>query len=68
MPAFNHTRADGPFDPCPLCLEVLSRDALLALAKDQRYRIDHALARVAELHEQIEILKRDVRELLLRGY
>lgn len=34
-PYFNHTRADGPFEPCPLCLEKMSREQLLALAKDK---------------------------------
>lgn len=33
-PSFNHSRADGPFDPCPVCLEQMDRDALLALVKD----------------------------------
>lgn len=39
-PSFNHTRADGPFDPCPECLERMSRDSLLALAKDLQGRIE----------------------------
>jgi hypothetical protein len=37
---FNHTRADGPFDPCPECLERLDRGALLALAKAWRTHDD----------------------------
>lgn len=34
-PAFNHTRADGPFDPCPECLELMNKAELIALAKDR---------------------------------
>jgi len=32
-PAFNHTRSDGPLDPCPICLEQMDRASLLALVK-----------------------------------
>lgn len=35
-PYFNHSRSDGPFEPCPVCLEQMSREQLLALAKDRR--------------------------------
>lgn len=63
MPAFNHARSDGPFDPCPLCLEELTRDQLIALSKDQRHRIEHALARVAELHDRVAMLERSIHAL-----
>jgi len=33
-PSFNHTRADGPFSPCPACLEVMSAADLRALVRD----------------------------------
>jgi hypothetical protein len=36
QPTFNHARADGPFDPCPQCLDRMSRPALIALVKDLR--------------------------------
>ena len=29
-PSFNHTRADGPFDPCSVCLKLMSRKSLIA--------------------------------------
>lgn len=34
VPTFNHTRADGPLDPCPLCLPLMSREQLVALVRD----------------------------------
>ena len=33
-PTFNHTRGDGPFDPCPQCLVLMSREDLIALVRD----------------------------------
>ena len=33
-PTFNHTRSDGPFDPCPECLGRMSREQLIELARD----------------------------------
>lgn len=35
MPTFNHTRYDGPSDPCPLCEAAMSAEALEALHKDR---------------------------------
>ena len=35
-PTFNHTRADGPFDPCPSCLVMMDGASLIALVKDLR--------------------------------
>ena len=34
FPTFNHTRGDGPMDPCPECLALLSREQLLAYVQD----------------------------------
>jgi hypothetical protein len=34
-PTFNHSRSDGPFDPCPICLELMDRKSLLQLIKDR---------------------------------
>ena len=33
-PTFNHTRGDRPFDPCPKCLVLMSREDLIALVRD----------------------------------
>lgn len=46
-PTFNHSRADGPFDPCPICLEQMDRASLLALVKDEA-----ATNRRADLRER----------------
>jgi hypothetical protein len=35
QPTFNHTRADGPFDPCPECKALMTPKQLEALRKDQ---------------------------------
>ena len=35
-PVFNHTRADGPFDPCPICLLLMSKKQLRTLVGDLR--------------------------------
>lgn len=35
-PTFNHTRGDGLYDPCPICLERMTRKQLVALVKDLR--------------------------------
>lgn len=32
-PSFNHTRADGAFDPCPLCLDQMQAPELRKLVK-----------------------------------
>ena len=34
-PPYNHTRDDGPFAPCHLCLQLMSRESLIELASDQ---------------------------------
>lgn len=34
MPTFNHSRADGPYDPCPKCLRKMTREQLIALVSD----------------------------------
>lgn len=34
QPAFNHTREDGPFDPCPACLPLMTQKDLVALVED----------------------------------
>ena len=46
-PSFNHTRSDGPYDPCGICLQMMTRDRLIALASylqgvvgDLRRRLD----------------------------
>lgn len=39
-PSYNHTRGDGPFAPCPECLSLMSRDALLDLVRDLQARVD----------------------------
>ena len=36
QPSYNHTRADGPFDPCPQCLDLMPRAALIACIKDMQ--------------------------------
>jgi hypothetical protein len=33
-PTYNHSRADGPFMPCPECLRRMPRKDLIALAED----------------------------------
>jgi hypothetical protein len=33
-PTYNHSRADGPFMPCPQCLRRMPRKDLIALAED----------------------------------
>lgn len=35
-PPFNHTRGDGPYDPCQACLPLMSREQLVALVLDMR--------------------------------
>jgi hypothetical protein len=35
-PTFNHTRADGPFEPCVECLQRMTREQLIALVLDMR--------------------------------
>lgn len=49
MTAFNRSRADSPLDPCPLCLEELSRNQLLALVKDLREQLSDVRDRLAQL-------------------
>lgn len=34
FPTFNHTRADGPYDPCPECLRKMPRAHLISLVED----------------------------------
>ncbi len=36
QPSFNHTRADGPFEPCTECLQRMTREQLIALVLDMR--------------------------------
>lgn len=38
-PTFNHTRGDGVYDPCPICLAKMPREDLLALIKDLRSEV-----------------------------
>ena len=33
---FNHTREDGPFDPCPICLPLMSKDELIAYIESKK--------------------------------
>lgn len=47
-PTFNHTRGDGPFDPCPECLELMSDEQLWDLADDRRERERAAFERVMQ--------------------
>ena len=35
-PTFNHSRSDGPFDPCPECLARMTRSELCELVRDLR--------------------------------
>lgn len=39
VPAYNHTRSDGPFNPCPICLPLMSREDLIALVSDLQMQI-----------------------------
>lgn len=69
IPTFNHTRADGPFDPCPICLEQMSRADLIALVKDLRAdepdlgRAGRTINRRAYVGAQIVQLKAQLAEL-----
>lgn len=47
-PTFNHTRGDGPFNPCPQCLQLMSHSQLIALVEDMRESISDAAARFRE--------------------
>lgn len=38
-PTFNHTRGDGVYDPCPICLAKMPREDLLALITDLRSEV-----------------------------
>jgi hypothetical protein len=38
-PSYNHTRSDGPFDPCPICLQLMSRAELIEYASDLDMRV-----------------------------
>ena len=40
MPSYNHTRADGPFDPCPQCLREMHKEDLWALIGDLRMTVE----------------------------
>lgn len=33
-PTYNHSRGDGPFDPCPECLKLMRKKALRELVRD----------------------------------
>lgn len=35
-PSFNHDRADGPFDPCPLCAQLMTKDDLVRAVSSLR--------------------------------
>jgi hypothetical protein len=51
-PPYNHTRGDGPFDPCRECFYLMSKDELMALADDLR-------ACVADLQEEAGVRDHD---------
>lgn len=38
-PTFNHDRGDGPYDPCPECLELMTKKQLISLVKDLKSTI-----------------------------
>lgn len=40
QPTYNHSRADGPFDPCPICAKVMGIKAAIALALDNEWKHD----------------------------
>ena len=35
-PTFNHSREDGPFAPCDICIKQMSREQLIAYIRDLR--------------------------------
>jgi hypothetical protein len=41
-PSFNHTRDDGPFDPCPTCAALMTREELLTVVNDRRQNREEA--------------------------
>lgn len=41
MPSFNHTRADGFYDPCPICAAEMSKEDLLKVVRDMQACRDH---------------------------
>ena len=53
-PTYNHTRVDGPHDPCPKCLERMPRVGLIDLIKDLRESYDDAQHRLEAARKAIE--------------
>ena len=40
-PTFNHTRADGPYYPCPVCAAQMSKEQLLRVIVNLQDTIDY---------------------------
>lgn len=59
IPTFNHTRGDGPYSPCIICLSLMDRDQLFALAKDNERTIAELRADKAAEHGDWEYLQWD---------
>jgi hypothetical protein len=51
-PSFNHTRADGPFDPCPECLALMDAVQLRDLVHDLRRGVEGLKDEFRKLVEQ----------------
>lgn len=53
-PSYNHTRADGPFDPCPKCLSEMSSQALRELVEDLAERNENLKTDLEKQREGFE--------------
>lgn len=42
VPPYNHTRADGPYDPCSICLKLMSNTELTNLVGDLKSQLREA--------------------------
>lgn len=51
-PPYNHTRDDGPFSPCPQCLERMPPADLRALVRDLQDRLQDAEDKTKEARQQ----------------
>ena len=48
MPSFNHTRADGFYDPCPQCAAEMSKEDLLKVIADMQACRDDATSSMSD--------------------
>ncbi len=47
-PAYNHTRADGPYDPCPECKALMTSAELAELERSQKADFEDSQRRAHE--------------------